>query len=443
MTKKLHLFFLLNILPPLLCSPFTPNCPLICCLTSLTRPLPTCVPPSAGGVWGRVTCTQEHCLVHSLSYDQYSVPQGRDHYDHGQTHPDKDDPCPAKEEPHRSSNTTALEVKMEISVNSISNIRLDENSFTAALSMKLSWSDPNLALCSCHREEMEVGKIMMSGDIEDWIWVPDFTIWETRTFEREQSLTKEKLNKISVENRVDKDGIKIDLDFDMKASITCQFNTTWYPFDSNMCKVQMGSYSNNEDKITFQLGKAVNQQGLKTTYNEYNIKLFSLTGKDAVISFSGQKFRYGGFKFLLSRNHEKVEYQFTVSMSVMVLMALGSSLIPTRQEEDLPSDRTGLLSGSLISAVLIFQFAVRTSPAGSELTLTPLIEYILISLVFIGLSFMQYCLLSASWFQVKRCKQIDLAFFLLSSISYVIFVLVFWEVRGQQAAELGCHNVIR
>ena len=229
----------------------------------------------------------------------------------------------------------------------------------------------------------------------------------------------------------------------MKATVNCHFNTTWYPYDSNMCKVQLGSYSLQEQEINFQLSKQVNQESLKLTYKEYNLRLFSLTGKDAIISYSGERYRYGGFRFLVSRHHEKVVYQFSVAMSVNVKMALGSSLLPTREEEGCSVDRTGLLSGSLISAVLVFQYAVRHSPASNEMTLTPLIEYILISLVFIGMAFMQYCLMNITWFRVKRCKQIDLAFFLLSSISYIVFVSVFWEVRGDQADEVACHNVIR
>ena len=129
-------------------------------------------------------------------------------------------------------------------------------------------------------------------------------------------------------------------------------------------------------------------------------------------------------------------------MSVMVMMALGSSLIPARTEENFAMDRTGLLSGSLISAVLIFQFAIRNSPSSNELALTPLIEYILISLGFIGVAFLEYCLITVIGLQVKKHRQLDLAFFLLSSISYAAFVSFFWTLSKSQSDLMACHNIL-
>ena len=57
-----------------------------------------------------------------------------DHIEHGEVSPDQDDPCPAMQVPRKtySAHDQPLEVKLAITVNSISDIRLDESIFTAA-----------------------------------------------------------------------------------------------------------------------------------------------------------------------------------------------------------------------------------------------------------------------------------------------------------------------
>ena len=158
MFKICLLFFLI---PPVLLSPlssFSPNCPFICCLTSLTRPLPLCIPPPQEAKWGGVTCTKDSCLVHTLSYDKNAVPVGQKaQHSQSQKHDQtgEDFPCNGLVEEEvaevvdKNVNSTALEVKMEITVKSIYNIRLDENSFTISMKLKLGWTDPNLAVCNC------------------------------------------------------------------------------------------------------------------------------------------------------------------------------------------------------------------------------------------------------------------------------------------------------
>ena len=287
---------------------------------------------------------------------------------------------------------------------------------------------------------------MIMGDIWDRIWIPDFTVWETRTFERELGITAEKLMKISMQKEKEvhgvSPGVHVDMEFDMKADVNCHFNTTWYPYDKNICLVQMGSYSHPEHVIYF-VTDEINKLSLKETYKEYMISLYPLLGKDGIIHYHKMKYRYGGFKVLMARMPEKVEYQYTVAMSVNVMLALGSTLIPAQKEEGITiDDRTNLLSGSLISAVLVFQFAVKNSPSSNELTLTPLIKYIAVSLVFIGVAFLEYCFMSVFKFKVTRARQIDLAFFLVSSVSYILFVIFFWMLAKEAADDDKCHNLV-
>ena len=163
--------------------------------------------------------------------------------------------------------------------------------------VKMAWSDPHLDICSCHHETAshEGTRMMVSGDMEDTIWVPDLTIWDHLSFEREEGLTYEKLNKIYVKNQ--HEGVQVDMTFDMKAVTHCHFNTSFYPFDRNMCKVQLGSYNNKDDKIQFMMEEnGLKSFGLIYSDHEYTIELFHLAGEDAALLYEGDTYIYAGFK---------------------------------------------------------------------------------------------------------------------------------------------------
>ena len=140
---------------------------------------------------------------------------------------------------------------------------------------------------------------------------------------------------------------------------------------------------------------------------------------------------YAGFKFHVVRNHERITTQYRLTMTVMVLMALFSALIPTSSQEKFSVNRMGLLSGSLVSSVLIFQNAVNNNP---DMSLNPLILFIIIGLLFIFLSFLQYCFISFAWFSVRRKRQVDIVFVVTTSIVYVVFGdMLFWKWKYNDA----------
>jgi hypothetical protein len=89
-----------------------------------------------------------------------------------------------------------------------------------------------------------------------------------------------------------------------------------------------------------------------------------------------------GFKVEVRRNSLRVRRQYSVTMSFIVGVALGSL------------DRTGLLSGAIIVAVLIFQHAIEHSPTRDELNFTPALRFLIICIIFIGLSNVEYCFVS-------------------------------------------------
>ena len=128
---------------------------------------------------------------------------------------------------------------------------------------------------------------------------------------------------------------------------------------------------------------------------------------------------YAGFKIHVVRHHERIIEQYALPMLVMVVIAVCSTLIPTSGTENFRVDRTGLLSGSILSSILVFQSAVKHNP---DMSMNPLMQYIIIGLFFILLSFLQYWFLSVTWFSVRRQRQIDIGYLVITFLAYLVFV---------------------
>jgi len=299
--------------------------------------------------------------------------------------------------------------------------------------------------------------VVLGNHVEEDIWVPDLSIWEYRRFFRDKGLSEKKLNKIIVEKVVrtvadqNTSSSKVHFEFDLEATLTCHYSSRFFPYDRNVCKVQFGSYTFNEKILAFRLSKEVETVNLD--FEEYEITLLSLTGSDARIVYQGETYQYTGFKFLIARVPYRLRYQYTLAISVMVVWAISSSLISVLNEEaEITDDRTGLLSGSLISALLIFQHAARHTPASEEVTFTPVLTVILVGLGFITLAILEYCVvLSPRLFpclwnkffkhdRVRICSGLDICFFIVGSVLYVVFILIFWAVIAWYANSEGCHN---
>ena len=120
------------------------------------------------------------------------------------------------------------------------------------------------------------------------------------------------------------------------------------------------------------------------------------------------------------------------------MLALGSTLIPTSAEENIRVDRIGILTGTLISSILVFQSAVKVTPSVSS---NPLLLFILLSLFFILLSFLQYCINRVAWFSVKRERQIDPVFLVITTLAYVLFrYTMVWRWKQDGTAKNEFHN---
>ena len=124
---------------------------------------------------------------------------------------------------------------------------------------------------------------------------------------------------------------------------------------------------------------------------------------------------------------------------VMVVIAVCSTLISTSGAENFLVDRAGLLSGSILSSILVFQSAVKHNP---DMSMNPLMQYIIIGLFFILLSFLQYWFLSVTWFSVRRQRQIDIGYLVITFLAYLVFVYyLFWDWKLKEAEAEACHNL--
>lgn len=360
----------------------------------------------ATSIYRDVNCYRGHCLVRSPRYNKHSVPvEKTKHMASLHLEPNKkvEETCPTTPVlwHTRTDSSTPLVVNLTFTVRSVSDIEMEENSITSAMRVEMKWYDSNLHICKCHREEDhehsdEGGdSLVLGADVEDLIWVPDLSIWKYRTFVREEGLSMKKLNKIEVKEiskeTVGTPGVIVKLDVDFMTSVTCRFNASWFPFDRNICKFQLGSYSSNKDTLVFQVIN-VDASELDKHFGEFSIKMFPLVGSDTTVVYDDVKLSLAGFKVEVRRNSLRVRRQYSVTMSFIVGVALGSILLSVT--DDISLDRTGLLSGAIIVAVLVFQHAIEHSPTRDELNFTPALRFLIICIIFIGLSNVEYCIVS-------------------------------------------------
>ena len=143
---------------------------------------------------GIVTCNQELCLLFTEDYDKHSPPRGSKQdphvpFDH------KNHPFQARNvslpPPAVTRSMKPLKVMLQVTVNTISDFRFDEDYFSTEFTVNMSWTDPGLDICYCHSHRgssaIEGQRVMIDG-LEDQMWLPDIYIWEHISFKRGNSL---------------------------------------------------------------------------------------------------------------------------------------------------------------------------------------------------------------------------------------------------------------
>ena len=141
------------------------------------------------------------------------------------------------------------------------------------LFMTFSWEENHINFTSTDRTYVDVDKQFIES-----IWTPDFYIYNMKEMRGPNGLTS--LKGLTVQ----KQGGLAKVFYSMEANIkfTCPMNFHAFPFESNVCKFQLTSYTFTSDQMVF---KAIAKKRpdinlIKEAVRDYEVEVEYLKGDD-------------------------------------------------------------------------------------------------------------------------------------------------------------------
>jgi len=238
-------------------------------------------------------------------------------------------------------------------------------------------------------------------------------------------------------------------DVTFKVVLACHFNTSYFPLSKNKCNVRFGSYNKDRSKVVFeQKSRFIST---KTNHPIFNFEMFPVQEKDKQVTRdypnmgSNKLFlAYDGFQLIVREQMGSVEYQYVVTMLVLVSLGfLGIYFL-----SGLPSaiDRAGLFSMALLGSVLLLVEVTSNTPHGYEAGASPLIVFIKVSIATIVICFGCYVILvrltSDGVITGSVQDKMELAVFLGILPVYVACVTWFGLKKSYESEEIVCHNLV-
>ena len=407
-----------------------------------------------------VRCAEEVCLLRSKGYNWREVPKGVTQLTSRMEQDDMINPCcPSGEEDLPSSEIcqeyrtfvrqlggNPVRVWIDFKVLKIYNISMAEDHYSAVVWLQMSWVDPKLEICHCGLQK-ERGQVMLGKGEKEKLWLPDMHILEAREFERMWGLARQREKVKVVEEEGGQPMVVYDVTF--KVVLACHFNTSYFPLSKNKCNVRFGSYNKDRSKVVFeQKSRFIST---KTNHPIFNLEMFPVQEKDKQVTRdypnmgSNKLFlAYDGFQLIVREQMGSVEYQYVVTMLVLVSLGfLGIYFL-----SGLPSaiDRAGLFSMALLGSVLLLVEVTSNTPHGYEAGASPLIVFIKVSIATIVICFGCYVILvrltSDGVITGSVQDKMELAVFLGILPIYVACVTWFGVKKSYESEEIVCHNLV-
>jgi len=230
---------------------------------------------------------------------------------------------PTKYKVHELSKS-AKKVTFDAKLLKLTGIKMDRDELGLGLWVRMAWHDPRLKLCDCSKagqglvieEEASERRAKMQGNLEEFVWTPDFTISErVHTVRREG-----KLLDFMVEANKDSSGVNITYTVNLRVAAKCMFNTTDYPYNKNSCKVRIVPYNHGHGASTMFVPRNLTRRNI--LYKDFDVEVCLLKGGHG-------KAARNGFRVVLDRRGDGVmrTYEFTM-MAFVGLAVLAVALSP-------------------------------------------------------------------------------------------------------------------
>ena len=225
------------------------------------------------------------------------------------------------------------------------------------LFMTFAWQDNRLNFTSAKETSVDVDKRFINS-----IWTPDFYIYHMKEVEGVNGVTSMK------GLTVQKHGDSVKLFYSMEANVKfmCPMSFLHFPFESNVCKFRLTSYTFSADQMVFKAltAKRPDKRLLQEKVRDYEVKVDYLKGNDTVQiadilnSDDSRIFSVVGLKITFENLYSKYLWVYYLPTSMFTVTSWVSFLLPPTSY---PS-RTSLLVTVFLCQIGLFNAVIKDTP---------------------------------------------------------------------------------
>ena len=219
---------------------------------------------------------------------------------------------------------SASKVTFDAKLLKLTGIKLSRDELDLGMWMRMEWHDPRLKLCACGKrgkeldseQKVSAGTRMRAGNLEEFVWTPDFTISERVHSVRREGRSLD----FMLEAAGESSGVNISYTVNLRVAAKCMFKTRYYPYDKNSCRVRIVPYNHGHDTSTKFVPRELTRRNI--LYKDVNVEVCLLPSEHG-------KNAKNGFRVVLDRRGDGVlrTYEF-ILMTCLVLSALSVALHP-------------------------------------------------------------------------------------------------------------------
>jgi len=333
---------------------------------------------------------------------------------------------------------SVLDVITDLDVLEVSEVDQLHGSISVLARVKLTWYEPNLAICACAGHDLK-SKYRLSSVFEDFIWTPDLAVFDSRDFKHTSGLRKLGALEVSL---ADHCATRVSQKFDFQVKLLCPMAMEFYPLDRNVCELKLGSGSYPENQLAFRNGK----QRIRHTFEDQTYRDLSFKSHEMceemmnveVLGVRGTKsnFTAAGVNIVINRRWGAVLAEYIGISGVLALTAISSLFLKQS------SSRATLTASLSLSSVFVI-ITANTSTPHAEGSLNLVLIYLLGSTIFIILPYVWICLGHMFFHGEGALKQFlakDSACAIVLFISFFLFNSIYWVHWATVYGMDTCHN---
>ena len=256
--------------------------------------------------------------------------------------------------------------------------------------LTMRWVDPNIRTNFSTSDKVD-GGIILSPQIITKIWTPDLDIFNQTKFSHPEEWRSLKRIKVLISDDIEKleerqeDEIQIhkatmELRYEIKSTVHCNFNHKKYPMDTQMCRLRFGSRSLGAIFVLYDPNQIYH---IPTVYTGDRFEISSKFFDDGMHRGNNTI----GIKLTMQRIRQSFYVKYYIPCGAIVLVSQLGFFIPVTA---IPG-RVSLLITLFLSLINLLIYQMGESPSSSDLNAIAI--YLLTSLSFIVGALIEFAML--------------------------------------------------